>query len=88
MMAEREKNAARYRASLADPARIERDAAAAARDDAKRQEWLASYGRAPFPDANGAADELARQIDEYVAQEPGLSIDDVRKAIDRRFGAG
>jgi hypothetical protein len=88
MMAEREKNAARYRANRADPTRIERDAAAAARADAKHQEWLASYGRPPLPDANGAADELARQIDEYMAQEPGLSIDDVRKAIDRRFGAG
>jgi hypothetical protein len=64
------------------------DAAAAARADAKHQERLASCGRPPLPHANGAADELARQIDEYMAQEPSLSIDDVRKAIDRRFGAG
>jgi hypothetical protein len=60
----------------------------AARDDAKRQEWLASYGRRPLPDANGAADELAGQIEEFMRQDGEITIDDVRKAIDRRFGAG
>src|SRR3984893_3150743 len=66
MMAEREKNAARYRANRADPARIERDAAAAARADAKHLEWLASYGRPPLPDADGAADEIAPEAGEYI----------------------
>ena len=33
-----------------------------------------------------AADELARQIAEFMRERPGLTIEDVRNAIDRRFG--
>ena len=42
----------------------------------------------PIPVAGlpGPADELARQIGEYLAERPNLTIDDVRDAIDRRFG--
>ena len=55
--------------------------------------------RDPLPDANGEADELARQVDEWLAQNPDvhgvrqilaqqipITIDDVRAAIDRHFG--
>ncbi len=45
--------------------------------------WRSLYYRPPFP---GEVDELARQIDEFIAQsKDGLTIDDVRAAIDRRW---
>ena len=47
---------------------------------------MARYGRDPLPGATGAADELARQIDEFLAQNPAITVADVRAAIDRRFG--
>ena len=66
--------------------KAERDRAGVEKWEAEHQEWLARYGRAPLPAANGEADELARQIEECLAQNPELTIDDVRAAIDRRFG--
>jgi hypothetical protein len=39
-----------------------------------------------LPDASGPADELARQIDEFLAENTEITIADVRAAIDRRFG--
>ncbi|MBO0735251.1 MAG: hypothetical protein J2P48_01575 [Alphaproteobacteria bacterium] len=49
----------------------------------KRQE-LARQNPA-LPNAT-PADELARQIGEYLTECPEITIDDVRAAIDRRFG--
>jgi hypothetical protein len=84
--ATRARNEARFRDPAWLRARTEKDAAGIAEQNRKHEEWLALYGRAPLPDANGEADELARQIDEYLAQAPEITIDDVRAAIDRRFG--
>jgi 3'-phosphoadenosine 5'-phosphosulfate sulfotransferase (PAPS reductase)/FAD synthetase len=47
---------------------------------------LRLYEQVPLHDVSGAADELARQIAEYMQEKPGMAIDDVRAAIDRRFG--
>lgn len=89
---EEEQAASRERnfAKLNDPDRLCRRAEAeresSARWEAERQEWTVRNGREPLPGANGPADELARQIDEFLAENGGLTIADVRAAIDRRFG--
>jgi hypothetical protein len=82
---------ARNNAKLNDPEyrrrKAEADRLAIEKSEGERQAWSARYGREPLPEANGAADELARQIDEWLAQNAGLTIADVRAAINRRFGA-
>jgi hypothetical protein len=49
---------------------------------------LHAYEQAPLnlDRRASAADELARQIAEFMRECPGLTIEDVRNAIDRRFG--
>jgi hypothetical protein len=89
---EDEKAASRERAyaKFKDPEylrqKAEADRLSTEKSEAERQGWLTRYGRDPLQEANGAADELARQIDECLAQNPALTIADVRAAIDRRFG--
>jgi hypothetical protein len=53
------------------------------------EERLRLYEQAPLDlDRRGAAaEELARQIAECVMASPGLTIADIRAAIDRRFGS-
>ena len=46
----------------------------------QRQAWIARYGRDALPGTVGAADELARQIDEFLAENSALTIADVRAA--------
>jgi hypothetical protein len=41
----------------------------------------------PIPPLANPADEIARQLSEVLAESPELTIDDLRAAIDRRFGA-
>jgi hypothetical protein len=54
--------------------------------EAKQQERLERYGPDPLPEANSPADELARQIAEWLVENPEVAIADVRTALDRRFG--
>lgn len=81
----------RVEAMFSDPEYLRRKAEAdrvsAERAEAERQAWVACYGRDPLPGATGAADELARQIDEFLAENSTITIADVRAAIDSRFGA-
>jgi len=49
--------------------------------------WTQALPIIPVAGLPGPADELARQIGEYLAERSDLTIDDVRDAIDRRFGA-
>ena len=53
----------------------------------EHQEWLERYWQPPVPGASGPADELARQVAEYLAESGEITIDDLRAAIDRRFGS-
>src|SRR4051794_2429646 len=85
IMAARERNSAVFKDPEYQRAKAERDVVESAKAEHGRQEWIALYGREPLPDA-GPADEIARQIDECLAQQPDITIDDVRAAIDRRFG--
>ena len=49
--------------------------------------WRAEFDSPPTrPGEANPADELARQVGEFMI-ENGLSIDDVRAALDRRFGS-
>jgi hypothetical protein len=81
--ANREKRVHRARNPLAQW----RDAAISAQlENSMLQARLRLYEQVPLHDASGAADELARQIAEYMQEKPGMTIDDVRAAIDRRFG--
>jgi hypothetical protein len=86
VLAKQELNHQRYLAYLTSPRKAQRDA------EAKRQamwygEWLNLRGHAAVLPNAGAADEMARQIAEYlIACAPGVTISDVRAAIDRRFG--
>ena len=49
--------------------------------------WRAEFDSPPArPGDANPADELARQVGEFMI-ENGLSIDDVRAALDRRFGS-
>lgn len=87
VIATRERNRARFD----DPERqsriTERRAADVAAHNAKMEKWTALYWQPPLSDANGPADELARQIAEFMAECHGdITITDVRAAIDRRFG--
>ena len=75
-------NHAKYLASRAAP---RPQSGAEAAQEARREEWLRLYSRPMLPGAAGAADEIARQIDECLTQQPEISIDDVRAAIDRRW---
>jgi DNA repair exonuclease SbcCD ATPase subunit len=84
----------RSRARRIDPYSIarldEREAETHRRIEAYRAEWARRYGQAPMPPmpgANALADELVRQMAEFIAECAGeITIDDVRAAIDRRFG--
>jgi hypothetical protein len=84
--AKRQQNAARFADPDARRVWSERQAGLAAKHEAERQEWIALYQRNPIAGAAGPADELARQIAEYLAEAPEITINDVRAAIDRRFG--
>jgi hypothetical protein len=48
--------------------------------------WHTLYGQPPLPGAAGLADELVRQIAEFMAQEPEVTVSDVRAALERRYG--
>jgi hypothetical protein len=49
--------------------------------------WRAEFDSRPArPGEANPADELARQVEEFMI-ENGLSIDDVRVALDRHFGS-
>jgi hypothetical protein len=72
------KSAPRYAAIAAE---------VSARVDAQHAEWTRLFEQPELPGANGPADEIARQIAEWLAQDPDLTLEDVRAAIDRRFGA-
>jgi hypothetical protein len=83
----RAENLAKYRKWVASGSRAKGQAAISAASEAREQEWRRLYWQPPLPDANGAADEIARQIAETLMQDQTVTIDDVREAIDRRFGA-
>ena len=44
------------------------------------------FQRKPLFDPESEADKLATQIAEWLAMSDDITIDDVRAAIDRRFG--
>jgi hypothetical protein len=76
------RNAPRFAANAAaDTVRLE----------AEHTEWVSLFQQPELPGANGPADELARQIAEWLMMtnhddDDGVTIEDVRAAIDRRFG--
>jgi len=86
VLATRERNRQRYLAHHTPQQQAQRDA------ETKvwlmwRDEWLNMRGRAAVLPNAGVAYELARQIAEYLIEcAPGVTIDDVRAAIERRFG--
>jgi hypothetical protein len=79
------KNAPRYAAIATETS---------ARVDAERAEWVRLFQQPELPGANGPADNLARQIAEWLMMtnrdldddDGVVTIEDVRAAIDRRFG--
>lgn len=82
-----EYNAAKNRAFRDNPTAQWRKAAIDAQCEiAVLQSRLRLYEQVPMHDASGPADEIARQIAECMMECPGMTIDDVRAAIDRRWG--
>jgi hypothetical protein len=82
----RERNRQRSLAYQTSPQKALRDAETK-RALAWRDEWLNMRGQAAVLPNGGPADELARQIAEYLIEcAPGVTISDIRAAIDRRFG--
>jgi hypothetical protein len=89
--AERAARDARWRRDFpSDTARQREDAA---RYQAEHAEWTRLFERPELPGANGPADDLARQIAEWLMMtnrdlndDDGVTIEDVRAAIDRQFG--
>jgi len=86
VLAQRERNRQRYLAYETSPQKAQKDAEAKGRA-LWQNEWLNLRGHAAALPNAGPGDELARQIAEYLIEcAPGVAIDDVRAAIDRRFG--
>jgi hypothetical protein len=82
--AEQARNQARYRANHTPEKEAER-AAEIKRHAAWRAEALNMLGQLPEVRNAGPADELVRQLAEAMMME-GITIDDIRRAMDRRFG--
>jgi hypothetical protein len=82
--AKREKNNDKRPAK--SPERIEREQKQAADQAAAVAVWHTLHWQPPIPDRSGPAHELARQIAEYMSEQPEVTIADVREALDARFG--